>query len=382
MNLIIFAGLAAATVAAAASTLAFPLVVRIAMAIRAMDYPGGRRVHSEAIPRLGGIAIVVGIAAGTIYTSLLLWRQWGEKVTPLDMLALLLGTGLVFLVGAAEDGIGLTPLARLVVQIVAASVVVYAGWAFSDLYVPFWGNVRLGLFGSFITVLWIVGVTNAINLLDGLDGLAGGVAGIIATSLLVFALIQANILFVIVTAAIVGACLGFLGHNWAPARIYMGDSGALTLGFLLAVMSLHASIKQAATVAILIPLLALGLPVIDTLLVMAVRFVEKPQGSHVRRFARMFQADRNHLHHLIAHIAPERKRIVLVIYSVAACFCAMALVVSVSRSAMLGMVLVLVEVAVVFLMRTIGVRGEARTISLKQRQELREGFFADRASMP
>ena len=352
------------------------------MAIRAMDYPGGRRVHSEAIPRLGGIAIVVGIAAGTIYTSVLLWRQWGEKVTPLDMLALLLGTGLVLVVGIAEDGIGLTPLARLVVQIVAASVVVYAGWAFSDLYVPFWGNVRLGLFGSFITVLWIVGVTNAINLLDGLDGLAGGVAAIIATSLLVFALIQANILFVIVTAAIVGACLGFLRHNWAPARIYMGDSGALTLGFLLAVMSLHASIKQAATVAILIPLLALGLPVIDTLLVMAVRFVEKPQGSHVRRFARMFQADRNHLHHLIAHIAPERKRIVLVIYCVAACFCGMALVVSVSRSAMLGMVLVLVEVAVVFLMRTIGVRGEARTISLKQRQELREGFFADRASMP
>src|SRR5439155_25965847 len=151
-----------------------------------------------------------GIAAGTIYTSLLLWRQWGEKVTPLDMLALLLGTGLVLVVGIAEDGIGLTPLARLVVQIVAASVVVYAGWAFSDLYVPFWGNVRLGLFGSVTTVLWIVGVTNAINLLDGLDGLAGGVAAIIATSLLVFAFMQANILFVIVTAAIVGACLGFL----------------------------------------------------------------------------------------------------------------------------------------------------------------------------
>src|SRR6185295_4409961 len=106
------------------------------------------------------------------------------------------------------------------------------------------------------------------------------------------------------TAATVGACLGFLRDNWAPARIYMGDSGSLTLGFLLAVMSVHASLKGAATIAILAPILALGLPVIDTLLVMAVRLVAKPHGSSVRRLARMFQADRNHLHHLMARAAP------------------------------------------------------------------------------
>src|SRR5207244_9766990 len=141
-----------------------------------------------------------------------------------------------------------------------------------------------------------------------------------------------------------------------PARIYMGDCGSLTLGFLLAVMSLHGSIKGATTVAILVPILALGLPVIDTLLVMAVRFVEKPQGSHVRRFARMFQADRNHLHHLMTHVAPERKHIVLVIYFVAACFCTMGLIVSISRSAVLGLTLVIVEIGVVLLMRRIGAR--------------------------
>src|SRR5207244_8984622 len=106
----------------------------------------------------------------------------------------------------------------------------------------------------------------------------GGVSAIVASSLLFFPCIQAIILMVIVTSATVGACLGFLRHNWAPAQIYMGDSGSLTLGFLLSVMSLHASIKGAATVAILVPILALGLPVIDTLLVMAVRFAAKPQG--------------------------------------------------------------------------------------------------------
>ena len=378
MDLILLAGFLAAILAAETATLAFPVVTRIAMAIRAVDYPGGRRSQKEAIPRLGGVAIAMAIAAGAILPTLLLWRQWGDKVTPLDMAALLGGTTLVFLIGVGDDALGLSPIQRLLIQSIAASAVVYAGWSFSHLYLPFCGSVSLGLFGGLVTTVWIVGVTNAINLLDGLDGLASGVAAIIATSLLIFACIQANILMVIVTSAIVGACLGFLRHNWVPARIYMGDSGSLTLGFLLAVMSLHGSIKGAATVAILVPILALGLPVIDTLLVMAVRFVEKPQGSCVRRFARMFQADRNHLHHLMAHVAPERKHIVLVIYFVAACFCGMALIVSVSRSAILGTVLVIVEILVVFLMRSVGVRHKARAISLMQRQEIREEFFASR----
>ena len=356
MSFILLSGLVAALLAAEMTTVAFPFVVRIAKAIRAMDYPGGRRSQENAIPRLGGIAIAAGIAAGGILPNLLLWRHWGEKVTPLDMAALLGGTTLVFLVGVADDALGLSPIKRLAVQVVAASVVVYAGWGFSNLYIPFWGNVPLGMIGGLITVVWIVGVTNAVNLLDGLDGLAGGVAAIIATSLLVFACIQANILMVIVTSAVAGACLGFLRHNWAPARIYMGDSGSLTLGFLLAVMSLHASIKGAATVAILVPILALGLPIIDTILVMAVRFVESPQASHLRRFARMFKADRNHLHHRMARVAPQFKRIVLVIYFVAACFCAMALIVAVSRSAELGIALVIVEVAVVLLLRSVGMR--------------------------
>ncbi|HEX9255920.1 MAG TPA: MraY family glycosyltransferase, partial [Candidatus Angelobacter sp.] len=230
--------------------------------------------------------------------------------------------------------------------------------------------------GGLVAVVWIVGVTNAINLLDGLDGLAGGVAAIIAASLLIFAWIQGNALTVLLMFAIVGACLGFLRHNWAPAKVYMGDSGSLTLGFLLAVMSLRASMKGAATVAILVPILALGLPVIDTLMVMAVRFVEKPQGSLVRRFARMFQADRNHVHHLMARAAPGRKQIVVVIYGVAACFCAMALVVAVGRSAALGTALVVVEVLVVFLMRNLGVRGHARVLSLQQRQQVRQRLMA------
>src|SRR5437773_333694 len=150
MSLIILTGLLAAIFAAEAATLAFPLVSRIAMAIRAVDYPGGRRSQKDAVPRLGGIAIAAGIAAGAILPNLWLWRHWGENVTPLDMAALLGATTLVFVVGLAEDAFGLSPIHRLVVQVIAASIVVYAGWSFSNLYVPFWGNVQLGLFGGLI----------------------------------------------------------------------------------------------------------------------------------------------------------------------------------------------------------------------------------------
>ena len=352
-----------ALAAAVTASLVFPLVNRIAMAVRAVDYPGGRRLQREAIPRMGGIAIAAGIATGTFLPSLMIWHRWVERATSVQSSLLFLGTVLVFLIGLADDVIGLSCIQRFLVQIVAAVGVVY-------------GGVDLGFWGGFVTVVWIVGVTNAINLLDGLDGLAGGVAAIIATSLLIFAWIQGNALTVLLMSAIVGACLGFLRHNWAPAKIYMGDSGSLTLGFLLAVMSLRASMKGAATVAILVPILALGLPVIDTLLVMAVRFIEKPQGSLLRRFARMFQADRNHVHHLMTRAAPGRKQIVLVIYFVAACFCAMALVVAVSRSAALGSALVVVEFLVVLLMRNLGLRREARILSLQHRQQVRQGFMA------
>jgi len=370
-----------ALAAAVTASLVFPLVNRIAMAVRAVDYPGGRRLQREAIPRMGGIAIAAGIAVGAFLPSLMIWQRWVERATSVQSSFLFIGTALVFAIGLADDIVGLSCIQRFLVQVMAAAGVVYGGWSFGLLYVPLWGEVGLGLWGGLVTVVWIVGVTNAINLLDGLDGLAGGVAAIIATSLLIFAWIQENALTVVLMSAIVGACLGFLRYNWAPAKIYMGDSGSLTLGFLLAVMSLRASMKGAAAVAILVPILALGLPVIDTLLVMAVRFLEKPQGPLLRRFARMFQADRNHIHHLMAWTAPGRKKIVLAIYLVAACFCAMALVVAVSRSAALGTALVVVEVLVVLLMRNLGVRRKARLLSLQQRQQVREAFMA-RAQRP
>jgi UDP-GlcNAc:undecaprenyl-phosphate GlcNAc-1-phosphate transferase len=211
-------------------------------------------------------------------------------------------------------------------------------------------------------------VTNAVNLLDGLDGLAGGVVSIIASSMLVFSIWRQDFHTVLMLSAAVGACLGFLRKNWAPAQIYLGDAGSLTLGFILAIISIRSSIKAPAAIAILVPILALGLPVIDTLLVMLFRFTKRARGRPmVKRAARMFRADRSHLHHLLVRLGLSRQRIVLLIYIVAAAFCSMALVVATSRDAYLGMVLVGLEILVVFGMRQMGLRAATDYHGLKTR---------------
>src|SRR5260370_24629418 len=149
-------------------------------------------------------------------------------------------------------------------------------------------------------------------------------------------------------AAPAGACLGFLRHNWEPARIFMGDSGALTLGFLLAAMSVHSALKAPAAVAILVPILALGVPVMGTLLVMAVRFLDRPPARPLRRFLRMFRADRKHPHHLLDQVGARRSQVVGLIYAVVVAFCVMALIVAVNGQTHLGPVCVGVDVLLIF----------------------------------
>jgi UDP-GlcNAc:undecaprenyl-phosphate GlcNAc-1-phosphate transferase len=175
---------------------------------------------------------------------------------------------------------------------------------------------------------------------------------------------------VLLMAATAGSCLGFLRHNWEPARIFMGDSGSLTLGFLLAASTIHSSLKAPAAVAILVPLLALGLPVIDTLLVMAVRFLDRPHSPPAERFLRMFHADRQHLHHLLAHFGAGRTGIVKVLYLVALSFCGMALLVAFTGQTLLGAALIVLEFSVVFAMRRMGMTMAARRLAEIQRHEL------------
>ncbi len=376
MNGILPYAIGAAFVAALATNLMVPPIARLAVLFRALDHPGERKLQKGAVPRLGGVAIAMGLALGAGLAAILLWGRLGTAIGRNELLALVFGTLLVFVVGIIDDLIGVSAAKKLLVQIVAAWPLVHAGWAFEVLRLPVLGEVHLGLFGGFVSLLWIVGVTNAINLIDGLDGLAGGVVTIISVSFLAYAMLQGNAGTVILMAAVAGACLGFLRHNWEPARVFMGDSGSLMLGFLLAATTVHSSLKAPAAVAILVPILALGVPVMDTLLVMAVRFLDRPKSALIDRFLRMFHADRKHLHHLLAHFGGERSRIVAVIYGVVVSFCALALVVAVTGEPTLGVMLVLLEFSVILAMRQMGLAMEARRLSRLQREEIKAEVLA------
>jgi UDP-GlcNAc:undecaprenyl-phosphate GlcNAc-1-phosphate transferase len=285
---------------------------------------------------------------------------------------------MVFLVGLVDDISGVSVLDKFLVELLAAFLVVRIGWSFDVLGLPGGQTLALGAFGQATSVLWIVGVTNAINLLDGLDGLAGGVVAIIAGSFLMYALLQGDALTIVAMAAVMGGCLGFLRYNWAPARIYLGDSGSLTLGFVLATTSVQSSLKAPAAVAILVPILALGLPVIDTLLVMAVRFVRRPKGPISSRFIGMFEADRNHLHHVLLRLAKSRRSAVAWIYGAVLVFCALALTVAVTRNSAVGVLLLATEFVAVIAMRQLGLRAEARVLADQQRQDVREDLAGSR----
>jgi len=371
MGLILLYAVGAAVVAALSTNLMVPPVTRLAIALRALDHPGERRIQSTAVPRLGGVAIVLGLALGAGGATVTLWGRIGTAVGRDEVLALVFGIGVVFLVGVIDDLVGVSAFKKFFFQFVAAWPLVHLGWSFEVLRLPLVGQIDLGVLAGPVSLLWIVGVTNAINLLDGLDGLAGGVVTIISVSFLGLAIMQGNAGTVLLMAALAGACGGFLRHNWEPARIFMGDSGALTLGFLLATTALHSSLKARAAVAILVPILALGVPVMDTLMVMAVRFLDRPKSAPADRFLRMFHADRQHLHHLLSHFGGKRSRIVAVIYAVVLSFCILALVVAVTGQTSLGLALVALEFAVILVMRHMGMIMGARRLARLQREEVK-----------
>ncbi len=357
----------AAVIAAVTTHLLVPIVARLAVLLHAIDHPvpGGRKQQPHAVPRLGGVAILIGIILGVGSVAAIEWSRVLANADRSDLMALMIGTLMVFLVGVADDLIGVSSGKKFFMETCAAILLVSVGWSFQVVQLFGLGEVQLGIFNGVVSVLWIVGVTNAINLLDGLDGLAGGVVAIISISLLTYAVLQDQGGTVLLMGATAGACIGFLRHNWEPAKIFMGDSGSLTLGFLLAAVSVHSALKTPATLAILVPLLALGIPVIDTLLVMSVRFLRR---SHVplplsNRFLQMFQADRNHLHHLMGHLDASRRRVVTAIYGVVLLFCLASLLIATRRNLGLGIAIVVSQFLVVFFIRRQGMAAAARRLA-------------------
>ncbi len=297
---------------------ATPTVISLAHKINALDVPKDeRRVHKKPIPLIGGLAIFYGFIVSVLCFATI----------DREIMGILIGSVIIVTVGIIDDMTEMKAIIKLLCQVVAAAIVVYSGvrighftnplanW-FGPPYIVlnYWVSVA-------ITMFWIVGVCNAVNLIDGLDGLAVGVSSIASMSLLAMTfLISNNLNIAIITAALAGAGFGFLPYNFNPAKIFMGDTGALFLGFILACVSVQGFLKFSAVISFAVPLLILGLPIFDTVFAIVRRVLtgRSPMSP-----------DRGHLHHRLLDMGFSQKQTVAILYTMTAILCLTAVVISI-----------------------------------------------------
>ncbi|NPV90670.1 MAG: undecaprenyl/decaprenyl-phosphate alpha-N-acetylglucosaminyl 1-phosphate transferase [Firmicutes bacterium] len=289
------------------SLIVTPLLIYLAPKLGAVDLPNQRKVHTGLMPCIGGGAIYLGFVAGTLAIA----------PTRAESLAFLLGGTIILVVGLIDDLYDISPYLKLAGQILAALSVVYLGIQVDFVTNPFNGEaVSLGILAVPLTVFWIVGVTNAMNLIDGLDGLAAGVAALAAVTMGIVAGQQGQPLVALGAFILAGSTVGFLRYNFHPARIFMGDSGAMFLGFSLAIFAMMGLTKSTTAFSLIIPFVILGIPLLDTFFAIVRRAVNRRP---------VFAADRDHLHHRLLAIGLSHQSTVLVIYAISVVYGATAI---------------------------------------------------------
>lgn len=281
---------------------ATPLVKMLAQKMGVMDVPkDNRRMHKVPIPRMGGLAIFLAFFLAVLAFS----RQIDRGLS-----SILLGSVVIVILGVFDDKYALGAKLKLVVQLLAACIVVFYGNVrisritnpFGSSYYSHWD---LGVWSYAITIIWIVAITNAVNFIDGLDGLACGVSAISAVNLLVIALVVSDTKVAIVMAALAGACLGFVPYNFNPAKIFMGDTGSTFLGFILATISIQGLFKAYTVISFAVPFLLLGLPIFD------ICFAVIRRVAHHKS---PMEADRGHIHHRLIDMGFSQKQTVAIAY--------------------------------------------------------------------
>ncbi|QNG60231.1 undecaprenyl/decaprenyl-phosphate alpha-N-acetylglucosaminyl 1-phosphate transferase [Bacillus sp. PAMC26568] len=286
-----------------------PLVIRFAVFIGATDKPNSRKVHSKMMPRLGGLAIFIGVVAGYFTAGL-----YNEKLT-----AISIGTLIIIIVGILDDKYELSAKVKLLGQIAAASVVIASGLTITIIELPYIGVFELGLLSIPVTLLWILAITNAINLIDGLDGLAAGISSIAIATVAIMAFTNGKMLILTLSLILLGSAIGFLFYNFNPAKIFMGDTGALFLGYSISILSLLGLYKSVTLFSFVVPVLILGVPIFDTTFAIIRRWVNKKPIS---------SPDKGHMHHRLLLLGLTHRRTVLLMYSLGAVFSVSALVFS------------------------------------------------------
>lgn len=288
-----------------------PPVKKLAERLGAIDRPDARRVNKVPIPRMGGLAIYAGFIAAIAGTV---------GFDDLEMLGLCLGATFLIAVGVADDKYSLNPKVKLCGQIFAAAIfVVIFGVRIDWLRFPLIGYFYLPPIVSVpLTIFWIVGFVNTVNLIDGLDGLAAGIAAIASVAIALLAFQMGQWVCAAAMVAMAGSALAFLQYNFNPAKIFMGDTGSMFLGYVIAAVSVMGSMKTAAAAVLIVPLVALSVPILDTFMAIIRR---KSAGVPV------FSPDKRHLHHRLLAKGLTQKQVVLILYALTAFFSATALLV-------------------------------------------------------
>ena len=293
--------------------LATPLAKRIAIRLDAVDYPGKRRINTRPIPRMGGIAIFLGLAAALVVqyagTKQLGWPPAlvSHPSMTINYGVLALSVAIMFATGALDDVYQLKPKVKLAGQLLAAVVAVAGGLVISQIVDPLdsGAKLQLGFWGYPVTVFYLVAFSNISTLIDGLDGLATGISAIAALSMFNYALLFGRVDAAALSISLAAGCLAFLRYNFNPASIFLGDSGALMLGFLLGVVSLLNVSRTAALTSMLVPLIVAGVPIIDTF-----SAIVRRTRAHVS----MDVADKGHIHHRLMKEGYNQRQAVLLIY--------------------------------------------------------------------
>jgi UDP-GlcNAc:undecaprenyl-phosphate/decaprenyl-phosphate GlcNAc-1-phosphate transferase len=311
------------------SLLVTPFVIWLAPHIGAVDLPDPRKVHSRPMPRLGGMAIFVSVIFSFMIFFLLGPEMPYFAAGSVSKISVFIGAlCLVFLLGIWDDIKTLNPGQKFLVQFVIASLIYLAGFRISSVTNLLGdGTFDIGWLDYPVTIFWIVGVTNAVNLIDGLDGLASGVSLIAVATIGAISFIREDFVTATMVLVFAGAITGFLRYNFNPARIFLGDSGSLFIGFALATLAMQSSTKGSTIFAILVPILALGLPIMDTILAMTRRFLasllpdqQEKAGSLAGKLHGMFLPDRKHIHHQLLSMGLRHRHAVLVLYLVSCLF--------------------------------------------------------------
>ena len=315
-----------------------PFIKKIAIHINALDIPDARKVHTKPIPRLGGLGIFMGFLFG--------YMIFGKNTVQMN--SILIGSFIIVLTGMIDDIKPISAKSKLFGQILASLVITFYGNILLSNLTIFGLNIEFGIFTYPITILFIVACTNIINLIDGLDGLSSGVSSIFYLSTIIICYFQNRFweLELVLALIMLGSTLGFLVHNFHPAKIFAGDSGALFMGFIIAVLSLL-GFKTTAITSIFIPLMILAVPIMDTFFAIVRRIIHHKKIS---------DPDKQHLHHQLLKMNFSHRNTVLIIYLVNALFAAASILYTLNdtRDVFIGRIIygILIIIALIFVFKT------------------------------